>query len=141
MADPEIWEKQLHPDDRDRVLALDTEGRPAGEAFSADYRILARDGRVVWLHDQTIRVRGETDETAFTHGIEFDITDRKRVEQALRESEDRYRDLVETSRDLICTHALDGRILSANPWAEPRGQAKPPTRSPRVRSTRPRPRS
>jgi PAS domain S-box-containing protein len=47
--------------------------------------------------------------------LRAEINERKRVEQALKENEDQYRDLLEHSNDLLCTHDLEGRLLSVNP--------------------------
>jgi PAS domain S-box-containing protein len=63
------------------------------------------------LEESLRRQREALDENAV---LQAEIAERRRVERALRDSEDRYRDLVEHSEDLICTHDLDGRILSIN---------------------------
>ena len=54
-------------------------------------------------------------ERTYIVSLSRDISKRKRAEEALRESEDRYRDLIEHTEDLVCTHDLDGRLLSVNP--------------------------
>ena len=83
------------------------------ERQSCDLRLKRSDGSTFYAGLQSIRVeisRGEFE----VHTTVTDITERKRVEEILQESEERYRDLVETSRDLICTHDLDGNLLSVN---------------------------
>lgn len=57
-----------------------------------------------------IQIKGE----AYVVATIVDITDRKQAEEKLRASEEKYRDLVENSQDLICTHDLEGRLLSVN---------------------------
>jgi PAS domain S-box-containing protein len=93
-ADPDLWEKQIHPDDRDRVLEEDRASREEKRPFLAEYRVFTRDGRVIWLHDETHHIN-EPGMEPFSQGIELDITERKLAEEVVRETESRYRALVE----------------------------------------------
>ena len=84
--------------------------------FVVDFEIevYRKDGSKIWVSENVRAVRDHTGTVFYYEGTTQDITGRKQAEEALRESEERYRDLVEKSLDLICTHDLDGMILSAN---------------------------
>jgi PAS domain S-box-containing protein len=82
-----------------------------------EFEAYRKDGEKIWLSENRRAVRDGNDVEIYREGTLENITERKRIEQALRESEDRYRDLVEHSHDLICTHDLEGRILSVNQTA------------------------
>ena len=84
--------------------------------FVLDFELEAyrKDGSKIWISENVRAVRDHSGTVVYYEGTTQDITGRKRAEEALRESEERYRDLVENSLDLICTHDLDGLILSAN---------------------------
>jgi diguanylate cyclase (GGDEF)-like protein/PAS domain S-box-containing protein len=80
MAHPDFWAERIHPDDRQEVLAGESqavEGSPSVAA--AEYRMLARDGRVVWIRDDALLVE-VADGQVHWHGVMSDITDRKRAE-------------------------------------------------------------
>jgi two-component system cell cycle sensor histidine kinase/response regulator CckA len=109
-----FWADHLHPDDRDRALACEREVLEKGKALSVEYRMQAADGQYLWFRDFMHSVPGPDGKAGLLRGIMVDITATHLAEEALRESEDRYRDLVEHSQDLICTHDLTGRLLSVN---------------------------
>ena len=77
---------------------------------------LRADGEEFPIEALVLQTR-ERDENVVLTLVVSDITDREHASESLRESEDRYRDRIEHSQDLICTHDLDGRILSANAMA------------------------
>ena len=71
-------ETVLHDDDRVAVMSLVREFHRTGERFSVEYRLLAKDGRVRWVHDETVIVHDEQGRPAFLQGFVLDITEHRR---------------------------------------------------------------
>jgi two-component system cell cycle sensor histidine kinase/response regulator CckA len=84
LADEYLWTKQLHPEDRERAKADEARSRTSTEPFVSEYRLLARDGRTVWIRDEAVPVGGGPGSPRFFHGVMFDVTERKQLEQQLQ---------------------------------------------------------
>ncbi|MGH7221810.1 MAG: PAS domain-containing sensor histidine kinase, partial [Gemmataceae bacterium] len=84
LANPILWYTQLHPDDRERWQTEFAQTCTSGVHFRSEYRFLARDGRVVWVHGECQVVRDNQGRPLFLQGIAYDITERKHVEEARR---------------------------------------------------------
>ena len=77
----ELWPSLLHPDDKARALAENERHNETGEPFRMEYRMLHRDGHLVWVHDEATMVRDGRGAPRFSHGVMMDISDRKRSEE------------------------------------------------------------
>jgi formate hydrogenlyase transcriptional activator len=82
LDDPFLWYRQLHPDDRVRWTENFAHTCFSGERIRAEFRFLARDGREVWVHGEAKLVMDDSGAPSFLHGVAFDITERKRAEEA-----------------------------------------------------------
>jgi diguanylate cyclase (GGDEF)-like protein/PAS domain S-box-containing protein len=94
-ADPLLWVKLVHPDDKERVVAENTRANANGEPLMLEYRMIARDGRVVWVRDDSVVLRDGAGRPWRRQGVLLDVTERNEAEERLREAETRYRSLVE----------------------------------------------
>ena len=86
IADPDHLRWMVHPDDRERVTAENAHSETTGEPYDSEYRVIAKDGSVVWLHSRAVLLRDEQGNPRYWHGLSLDIT-------AHRELESRYREL------------------------------------------------
>ncbi|MDQ4005196.1 MAG: PAS domain S-box protein [Actinomycetota bacterium] len=121
--DPDLWLSRIHEADRRRVIEAEEDfARRAPKArnehdvppLRQEYRILARDGRTIWVRDESFVVPAREDEPLLLRGVLLDITEQKRALEALRESEERYRTLFEQVPVGLYRTTPDGRILAAN---------------------------
>jgi len=114
IADPTLWKKQLHPEDADRVLAEVANTRFGEKSILREYRLLTREGHPRWFRDAANLVRDESGHRLFYHGVLLDITEHKAAEAALRESEARFRRLVDANIIGIMIADVYGSIVDAN---------------------------
>src|SRR6266852_2974740 len=112
-SNPTSYRELIHPEDRQRVLA-GLEKLERTNRFEEEFRIVCPSGTVKWMRAIGFHVTDSAGAIQTFVGTVQEITARKEMEAVLRESEDRYRDLVEHSTDLICTYNLEGQLLSVN---------------------------
>jgi diguanylate cyclase (GGDEF)-like protein/PAS domain S-box-containing protein len=79
-----LWLECLHPDDKERVLAADERFEGGGESFSEEYRLIAKDGTVVWVREEAVETHNDAGEPLYWQGVIFDITERKNLERELQ---------------------------------------------------------
>ena len=113
--DPQTFLSTIHPEDAERVSAM-IEKQVLGESTTEDYRILRPDGSIFWVRDRTVVMGNRAGEQCIA-SIAVDLTDRKRVEMELGESESRYRRLVENLKEeyFFYSHDTEGRVMYVSP--------------------------
>jgi PAS domain S-box-containing protein len=97
---PLSFVEAIHPEDRERVIAS-FEKQRQGMPIEVEYRIVRPDGEVRWIWSRAFPVLDERGEFCRVAGIAEDITDRKRAEESLRESEASYRELAGSIADIF----------------------------------------
>jgi len=118
LSDPVRWYRQIHPEDRERWSSEVTQMFLTGEPLRSVYRVMARDGRVVWFHCEVKMVRHADGRPWFIHGIGFDITEQKTAEEALSKSEEMLRGIFEFAPDTVIVVDEKGTIQRVNSQVE-----------------------
>ncbi|NPV74847.1 MAG: PAS domain S-box protein [Anaerolineae bacterium] len=118
LSDPELWSRIVHLDDRARVMERNEQSNLTGEPFDMEYRLVRKDGSVIWVRDQAVMIWDEQTHGPVWQGVLTDISARKRAEEALQQSEARFRLLLESQGEGTLLFNLVGEIVFVNPAAE-----------------------
>jgi PAS domain S-box-containing protein len=88
LGDPSLWARSLDPEDRDSVVAQELRSREHGRDFAAEYRMFARDGRLVWIRDEAVMIRETDSHPGYLLGLMYDISPEREAQEALRRSQE-----------------------------------------------------
>jgi PAS domain S-box-containing protein len=114
LEDPIRWYEHIHPDDKQR-WSLEAAGMfLSGKPLRSSYRMIARDGRVIWFHCDAQMMRRPDGQPWFIHGVAFDISDLKRTEEALQQERNVVSAILDTVGALVVVLDPNGRITRFN---------------------------
>lgn len=125
LENPDIWDRVMHPDDREDVLTKTRAAMRRGEGIDFEYRVVCRDGRIVWVRDRSCFIKDRNGEPLCWQGVMLDITEHKNAQQELEKREKLYRTLARTipkTAVLIFDHDFrytlaDGEQLRKHKWS------------------------
>jgi PAS domain S-box-containing protein/putative nucleotidyltransferase with HDIG domain len=115
IAQPDLWASLIHPDDLEQVLDTTLHFYSTGERLSHEYRMRTRDGRLIWVNDETVLLPSTSSNQKYFQGVMFDITEIKQSQETVMQSERRFRALIENSTDAISLLGTSGRLEYASP--------------------------
>jgi PAS domain S-box-containing protein len=118
LEDPVRWYQRIHPDDKQRWSLEAAEMFLTGKPLRSAYRVIARDGRVIWFHCDARMMRWDDGRPWCIHGVAFDISDIKRIEEQLHEERNFVSAILDTVGALVVVLDSEGRILRFNPACE-----------------------
>lgn len=114
LEDPVRWYARIHPDDKQR-WSIEAAGMfLSGKPLRSSYRVMARDGSVVWFHCDARMVRRPDGSPWFIHGVAFDISDLKDTERALQQERNVVSAILDTVGALVTVLNPEGRIVRFN---------------------------
>src|SRR3984885_937001 len=118
LEDPVRWYDQIYPDDKQRWSSEAAEMFLSGKPLKSAYRVLARDGRVLWFHCEAEMIRREDGRPWFIHGVGVDITELKLAEESLQDERNVLSAILDIVGALIVVLDHKGRIVRFNRTCE-----------------------
>lgn len=111
---PHFWMDHIHPQDRGKAVMKRRLWDKEGEDYSLEYRMVKADGKILWIMEQARILKDGDNQLLLIRGIFTDITTRKLADEALRDSEARYRAVVEDQTEWICRFTPHGTLTFVN---------------------------
>ncbi len=114
LKDPNFWAKHVHPEDRENAVNLMRQALYAGRGHEFEFRMIAADGRPVWLRNTLRVVRAPDGQAMQLRGVMVDISKRRQAEENLAASQNRLRTIIDAEPACVKVVSPDGTLLEMN---------------------------